>query len=127
MADSGPEQWPLAIIRNASRLDVGIEIFFELVMAGHLGELCEAGATSATVRMSKFATPTRPSASRPLPVWPENRHNPFQTNDLSTTEAADEETQIVGPRNLQPKFPLFSATYPKPEPASAQPNVILQS
>src|ERR1039457_4205546 len=39
LADSGPEQRPLAIIRDTSRLDVGIQIFFELVMAGHFIDL----------------------------------------------------------------------------------------
>jgi hypothetical protein len=35
LADSGAEQRPLAIIRDARSLDVGVEKFFELVMAGH--------------------------------------------------------------------------------------------
>jgi len=34
LAKRGPEQRPLAIIRDTRRLDVGVEIFFQLVMAG---------------------------------------------------------------------------------------------
>jgi len=79
LAERGPEQRPLAVISDTRRLDVGIKIFFQLVVAGHLIDF-----DTETTRQGRWAAHQK--ARRVASEWSHRQNIPIRISPLANKE-----------------------------------------